>query len=195
MKQKRVYIIHGWEGRPEDAWFPWLKSKLEKEGFEVFIPAMPNTEEPTIDEWVNHLLEIVPSPNEDTYFIGHSIGCQAILRYLEKLNNKKIGGAVFVSGWFILKNLETKEEWEIADPWINTPIDFEKVKSATHNFIAVFSDNDPFVPLEENKKLFSEKLNAEIIIEKNKGHFTGEDGVYETPSVLQIFSDILKQGK
>jgi hypothetical protein len=27
---KRVFIIHGWEGYPEEGWFPWLKKELEK---------------------------------------------------------------------------------------------------------------------------------------------------------------------
>ena len=27
---KRVFIIHGWEGHPENAWFPWLKKELEQ---------------------------------------------------------------------------------------------------------------------------------------------------------------------
>ena len=28
---KRVFIIHGWDGYPEEGWFPWLKEELEKE--------------------------------------------------------------------------------------------------------------------------------------------------------------------
>jgi len=96
----------------------------------------------------------------------------------------KIGGAVFVAGWFILGDLETKEEKIIGKPWIETPIDFSKVKTTTNNFVAIFSDDDPVIPLEENKKLFEEKLNAKIIIEHNKGHFSGSDNVTELPSAL-----------
>lgn len=191
MDQKRVYIIHGWDEHPKDCWLPWLKNELGNKRFEVSIPAMPNTEEPKIEEWVSHLLSLAPDPDENTYFVGHSIGCQAILRYLEKLDNKKIGGVVFVAGWFTLTNLETEEERKIADPWLKTPIDFEKVKNAAGNIIAIFSDNDPFVPLEENKKLFSEKLSAKIIIENNKGHFTGEDGIFELPIVLRELEKLL----
>ncbi|MBU4141279.1 hypothetical protein KKE99_00155, partial [Patescibacteria group bacterium] len=32
MNQKRIFIIHGWEGAPESNWFPWLKKQLEKQG-------------------------------------------------------------------------------------------------------------------------------------------------------------------
>ena len=33
--------------------------------------------------------------DENTYFVGHSIGCQAIMRYLESVDVKKIGGVLF----------------------------------------------------------------------------------------------------
>ncbi len=180
---KRVFIIHRWEGYPEEGWYPWLKKELEKNGFEVFVPAMPNTNEPKIEEWVNFLTNLVGEPDKNTYFIGHSIGCQTILRYLEKLNGKKVGGVIFVAGWFILSNLETEEEKIIAKPWLETSINFEKIKKTTNNFIAIFSDNDPYVPIED-KDIFKEKLGAEIIIENNKGHFSGEDGVTELPAAL-----------
>jgi esterase/lipase len=35
---KKVFIIHGWDGYPEEGWFPWLKKELEKKGFSVFVP-------------------------------------------------------------------------------------------------------------------------------------------------------------
>ena len=52
--QKRVIIIHGWESGPTEHWFPWLKSELEKNGFEVLTPQMPNTFFPRQAEWVSY---------------------------------------------------------------------------------------------------------------------------------------------
>jgi len=178
-----VFIIHGWDGYPEEGWFPWLKKELEQRGFEVFVPAMPNPDEPKIEEWIPFFANIIGQPDENTYFVGHSIGCQTIIRYLEKID-KKIGGVIFVAGWFTLMNLKTEEEVEIAKSWLETPVDFDRVKVVTNNFVAIFSDNDPMVPFEENKKLFETRFNAKIIIEHNKGHFNGSDGVTELPVVL-----------
>lgn len=76
---KRVFIIHGWDGHPDEQWFPWLKKELEQRGFEVYVPQMPKTEEPRIDIWVPYLRGLVGRPDQDTYFVGHSIGPQAIL--------------------------------------------------------------------------------------------------------------------
>ena len=42
--KKRVFIIHGWEGYPEECWFPWLKTEIEKTGFEVVVPNMPDAD-------------------------------------------------------------------------------------------------------------------------------------------------------
>ena|SRR4030042_501921 len=182
--KKKVFIVHGWDGYPKEGWFPWLKKELEQRGFRVQVPSMPESTEPKIKTWVQHLAEIVGNADENTFFVGHSIGCQAILRYLENLPaDKKIGGAIFVAGWFTLMNLETDEEKEIASPWIETPIDFEKVKQHTNKFFAVFSDNDDFVPA-NNKETFEQKLGAQTAIEHNKGHFSGNDEVTEIPIVL-----------
>lgn len=182
---KRVFIIHGWEGYPEEGWFPWLKNKLEKNGVQVSVPAMPESAEPKIEAWVSYLSKIVGNVDENTFFVGHSIGCQAILRYLESLPaDKKAGGAIFVAGWFILQNLASDKEWEIARPWLETPIDFEKVKQCTRKFFAVFSDNDEFVPF-NNKELFEKNLGAEILVEHKKGHFRGSDEIKEIPIILE----------
>lgn len=189
--KKRVFIIHGWEGNPEEGWFPWLKKELEQKGFEVFAPVMPNTDEPKIEEWVPFIVNLVGEPDEDTYFVGHSIGCQAIMRYLETLGNKKIGGIIFVAGWFHLVNLEGPEEEKIAKPWVENKINLEKVKNTSDNFIAIFSDNDDWVPLSD-KDIFAKELNAKIIVEKNKGHFCEASGLKELPIVLD---SILRMSK
>ena len=164
---KRVFIIHGWDGYPDEGWFPWLKKELEQNGFQVHIPAMPESAEPKIEAWVSHLYKIVGDVDENTYFVGHSIGCQTIIRYLESLPvDKKVEGATFVAGWFTLMNLKTDEEKEIA------------------KFFAVFSDDDEVVP-QDNKNLFEERLGAKTAIEHGKGHFSGSDGVKELPSILE----------
>ncbi len=69
---------------------------------------------------------------------------------------------------------------------MDTPIDFEKVKSHSRNIIGIFSTNDPFVPLEENKHILEEKINARTIVLENRGHFTESDGVSALPELLEV---------
>lgn len=104
------------------------------------------------------------------------------MRFLEKLHkHKKIAGCVFVAGWFDLINLEP-EEMRIAHPWINSRIDFERILDHCNNFLAIFSDNDPCVHLNEVEK-FRENLGAKIIIKKGLGHF---DAVEKIPEILKF---------
>lgn len=182
---KKVFMIHGWDSNPDNCWFPWIKKELESKDFEVHIPKMPDTEHPKIEPWVSKISEVVGTPDKSTYLVGHSIGCQTIMRYLETLpEGTKIGGVIFVAGFFNLPNLETQEEKDIAKPWLETPINTNKIKNTTNNFIAIFSDNDEDVPLSDSK-IFKEKLDAKIIVEQDKGHFDDEKGIKELPIVLE----------
>ncbi|MCX6744660.1 MAG: alpha/beta hydrolase, partial [Candidatus Parcubacteria bacterium] len=125
----RVFIVHGWGGNPSEAWFPWLKKQLEAKGIEVFVPQMPDTEHPVIDRWVSFLAYQIGWPDSKVYLVGHSIGVQTILRYLQTLD-RPIGGVVSVAGFYRLipHSLEGPEEDKLAKPWLETPIDSDKVK-------------------------------------------------------------------
>lgn len=191
-KMKRVFIIHGWEGIPDEPMLRWLRRQLEEKGFDVTSPQMPLPDSPDIWVWNEKLNRLIKNLDKNTYFIGHSIGCQAILRYLEKLPLKTIiGGAVLIAPWINLKpeTFGDEEAREIGRPWLETPIDFNKIRKHLKKIICIFSDNDPFVPLSD-KDIFKEKLGAEIIIEHKKKHFSGDDNIKELPIALNKLLEI-----
>lgn len=192
--QKRVIIVHQWCGTPKTDFYPWLKKELEKRNFKVIVPVMPDTNHPKIKSWKNKLNKTIIKPDKNTFFIGHSVGCQTILRYLESLpNSSKVGGVIFVAGWFNLTREVTsdKDQYKTAKPWMNTKINFNKILKHTKNFTAIFSNNDPYVPLSDSK-IFKNKLKANIILEKNKGHFTQDDKIRKVPKVLKEFLKLTK---
>mgnify|MGYP001576371914 FL=1 len=185
---KRVILVHRWDGNPKADWYPWLEKELKRRGIALDVLKMPNPSEPAIETWVPFLQKNVEDVDDHTYFIGHSVGCQTILRYLAAMpDDWKIGGAVFVAGWFTLHGLTTQEERDIAGPWLTEPFDFEKVKKRKYSFIALFSDDDPFVPL-ENKEIFNKKLGAQTIVEKGQGHYNEK----KAPQVLREVLHLLK---
>ena len=190
--QKRVFIIHGWGGYPEEGWFPWLKKEFEESEFEVHVPQLPEADQPRIYNWVPAIAKAVGSPDENTYFVGHSMGCQAIARYLETLpQGTKVGGAIFVAGFFKrLTGLEDDPKVQATDKhWLETPIDLKKIRERLPKNIAIFSDDDPWVPL-ENQEEFRDLLGAKIIIEHKKRHFSGSDGVQELPVARDALLEI-----
>jgi len=180
----RVFIIHGWGGFPQEAWFPWLKQQLETKGIAVQVLLMPDSETPRIDTWVTFLAQQIGQPDADTYLVGHSIGVQTILRYLETINTT-IGGVLAVAGFYKLipGSLEGPREEEIAKPWLDIPIDNKKVKQNVSKVTAIFSDNDPFVGL-DNVDIFINNLGAEIVVLKGKGHMGASEGFKEIPEIL-----------
>src|SRR3989344_1117264 len=152
---------------------------------------MPDPSKPKINDWISYLSKTVGDVDDDTFFIGHSVGCQTILRYLEGLRNEKlVGGCVFVAPWFNLINL-TQEEEKIISPWLDKPIEFTRIKLHTSKFISIFSDNDPFVSL-DNKELFKNLLDSKIIIKHKKGHFSDEDGAKKLPDALKSLLHLSK---
>ena len=54
----------------------------------------------------------------------------------------------------------------------------------------IFSDNDYFVSLEQEKK-FKELLNAKTVIVKDKGHISIDDGVKELNEIYNELIDII----
>src|SRR3989338_3098324 len=192
---KRVYIVHGWEGSPDEPMHKWLKKQLEEKGFKVFALKMPDPSLPRRNKWIDYLNKEIKNPDENTYFIGHSLGCQTILRWLKQLPDRiKIGGVVLIAPWLELdeKTIEEEnwsdKEFEIAKPWFES-INFSKCAKHCKKFVCIFSDNDPFITLSKTK-IFKDKLNAEIIIEKNKGHFDIGSGIKDNPMALKKLLEI-----
>jgi len=187
---KRAIIAHCWGGYPDYCWYPWVK-KLESRGFEVSVPAFPDTDNPKFAEWLSKLKETVNEPDKNLYLIGHSLGCITIMRYLETFaENQKIGGVVFVAGF------NENVGFEEIKSFFETPMDLEKIKNKVKDgFVAIHSDDDPYVSL-KYADIFKEKLDAKIIIKHNAKHFSGavegEENCAELPDVVESIEKFIK---
>lgn len=187
--KKKAYIIHGWDGSPQEPLIEWIRIELIKLNYNVIVPKMPNPNKPKIKNWVDKIKEITNSLNNNDIFIGHSIGCQAILRYLENINdNIFIDKIILIAPWITLDKNTIKEEGDeiikIAKPWMETPINYNKIKPHVNEIISLFSTNDPYVPL-SNSKIFKKELDSKIIKLNNKGHFD-EASISELPELIKL---------
>ncbi|MBU0957888.1 MAG: alpha/beta hydrolase [Nanoarchaeota archaeon] len=171
---KKVILVHGWGGSPKEDWYNWLKKELIKKGYEVEAPEMPDTLNPKIDAWVGKLEEVFKE-SEEVYLVGHSIGCQTIMRFLEK-NNIKLKKVILVAPWLSLTDETWDEDYteEKAKPWIETPIDFDNVKTKAEKFVVVYSETDPYVP-KDDPFVLKDKLGGELINMGDGGHLDREE--------------------
>ena len=72
---------------------------------------------------------------------------------------------------------------QIAD-FVNYPFDWKKIKNRCKRFVQIYSDNDPYISLEESLFL-AKQLGIRSLLEKNAGHITAPDfGPY--PRLLKL---------
>ena len=71
-------------------------------------------------------------------------------------------------------------EFAIHLAYSSREISGESIKKRKTPLVALFSDDDPFVPL-ENVDIFKKKLGAETIVEHGQGHYNHA----QAPSVLK----------
>ncbi|MEI6042673.1 MAG: alpha/beta hydrolase [bacterium] len=183
---KKVYIVHGYTGTPDGNWFPWLKSELEKiDDVTVKVLAMPNTDHPICSEWLPYIQSEVLNPDENTYFVGHSLGCITIVQYLNNLNPEiKTGGAVLVAGFV------SPIHFTELNSFFDIPLDFEKIKRVANKIIAISSDNDPHVPYWQAEELET-NLGAELYTIQGGQHLNKKAGYKEIPLVLEKVEELM----
>lgn len=121
----------------------------------------------------------------NTVLMGHSVGCQAVLRYLARLPpGSELTAAIYVAGWFTVDR-----PWDSILPWIHTPLDFAVARQRARQHIVLLSDNDPFTAdYQATAALFQERLGATVIVAPDRRHFNDR----QEPDVLQILRTSLQ---
>jgi uncharacterized protein len=153
---------------------------------------MPHADHPTIAEWVGFIAGLVGEPDPQTAMVGHSIGGQAVVRYLEKLgaSGKSVGRTVLVASGFP-PGLSREEAVatvggdEVLVPWLTVPVDAGMVKRAAGACTVIISEDDPYIDAAKAEAGFRAALDPRIVIEHSKGHMNDESGLTELPSALQ----------
>lgn len=186
---KRAVIVHCWGGEPNYAWYPWVAKQLEAKDFTVSVPEMPDAEEPQLKKWLEHLQDVVGTPDEELVLIGHSVGCATIMRYLETLSEEqRVGKVIFVAGYTDAIGFRELENF------FTKPFQFEKIKAKSiEGFVAIQSDDDPFVTEQYGNRL-EEELGAELIVIEGAGHMSGliteKDSCTELPEVVEAATGV-----
>lgn len=197
-------MIHGSFGSPQDAWFPWLKDKLEASGHEVIAPqfpvdpwedvvqknAMQYQPSQSLSSWMNTFEAVFPklAKRNDLCFIGHSMGTLFTLHVVARYS------LVIREAFFVAPFLYPATEEELRDPSValidkaNTTFykndfDFDFLRKHIIQSTVLMSDNDPYIPEWEARE-FAEKLQSHVI----KLHGLGHMGI---ESHMMKFSELL----
>lgn len=190
MKDKKwnIYVVHGYTASSKDEWFPWLKSKLTENNIKVTIFDMPNSNSPNVIQWDSHLDKNITECDENTFFVGHSLGCISLLRYLEKQPvDKKIGGVVLVSGF-----LEEVPTLPMLDSFIKHDLNVKKLTELIRNLCVISSPSDSIVDYKYSCEL-AKQLKAKLITVENGGHFIAQEGFTEFPLVYDELCKMIKE--
>jgi len=154
---KNVIILHGTGASPDMYWYPYIRNELEKKGYKVSVPSLPNKDKSDINDWLPFALDNCEI-DEDTILIGHSAGGPLILSILENMK-VKIKQAILVAGFLGLDS-----------SIIQSSYNWDKIKSNVKDIIFINSDNDPWgCDDKEGRKLF-EKLGGKQIILNGEAH-------------------------
>lgn len=166
---KRAVILHGTDGKPEESWRPWLREKLEAEGYEVWIPALPGNHTPNRKVYGDFLFG-QGWDFTDNLVIGHSSGAVEVLNLLMDERLAKVKMAVMVGAWSGGLPMSYEEgNDQFAHLFPPEGFDFELMKSKAEKIAFFHGDNDPYCPLEQAKFL-AEKLDASLTVIPGGGH-------------------------
>lgn len=165
----KFVILHGFQSAPDRPRWLWAKAKLEEMGHEVILPALPNPDAPTEEEWVGTALAAT-TYDEHTVLVGHSLGSVAALKVLEKLDTP-IARLVTVGG-FVSKNFkDNPRPFEKTFTW---KFDGEKIRRNTKS-ITILHDPRDYAVSDAQAKELSELLQTPITLgTSNEPHFTGD---------------------
>lgn len=182
---KTAIILHGTLGSPDGNWFQWIKKEFEGRGMNVWLPQLPQAEQPSLRKWQRFVKEECPFPiNEQTLIVGHSSG--AILALVLAENNiEKIGAIVDVSVFH-----DNSLQWQPNNQLFDVKFDWTAIKEGVNELLFIHSDNDPYVPLNQAQYVAT-NTGGKMIVIPGEGHFNLERGdqYKQFPMLLGMLED------
>lgn len=183
MAEKRLVIVHGFTAAPEHHWFPWLKQQAVQSGLNVTVPRLPDSQAPQPESWLDALEDSIGEPDENSWLVGHSLGCITLLNYLtQRYPGAAAGGLLLVSGFS-----EPVPGLEMLDSFTRKPVNADSVIARIPQRVVIGSLNDEIVPPEYSLRL-SKQLSAPFYALPDHGHFLARDGVTELPLITRLLN-------
>jgi leucyl-tRNA synthetase len=149
-------LLHGYTARAEGGFRQWLSKELESRGHKVFVPNLPNTDNPLVKEQVDYVLKNYKF-DKNTVLLGHSLGSVVALKVVEKL--KRPIKKLILASAFSNPKFKKQIGFEKGFDW---KFNFKKVKANAKEIIILRDISDEGISDEQTGELLSE-LNCKII--------------------------------
>jgi leucyl-tRNA synthetase len=190
LRIKKALVIYGLSGDAKENWFPWLKETLEKDGWEVSVPLLPDACHPEIEEW-NKVLSNEFKTN--SIIVGHSLGVPAALNLVQTAG-KEVNKLILVApvnpnqDWKHLKTAYPSADWDAVKRFADIKFDWKKISNLVGQIVIYYSDNDEYIH-QSSVEFYRKHLpNAIFKFIPGKGHFNRKSGTTEFPEILDDIS-------
>lgn len=184
---RQIFVLHGYSASIDDHWFLDLKHQIEDEHTTVTLIPFPDSEHPDVDAWQKVLDQHIPTVDENTYFVAHSLGVITLLHFLQRHDYQKIGGMILVSGFSGPISDFSPLDAYITKSKVDTSY-FHDIKKK----LVYLSNNDDLVPPKLTIQLAKE-IDAPYITVPNGGHFLGREGYTTFPQVVNSLKEMLER--
>ena len=203
-RPSRATILHGYLATPDDHWFPWLAGRLEAAGFEVRVPALPESARPDAAAWHAAAVDAIGDVRDGDAVIAHSLGGLTALRALADLAGQRaaerrmpgtdpgsprslahrLGTLVLVAGFCEpLESLPELDDFIAADAGPAGAVHMPGIRDLVRGTSMVRSDDDAIVPAAASDALAA-ALEVPVEVVPGAGHFLASEGVTELRAAL-----------
>lgn len=179
---KNAILLQGAGETTESFWLPFIKAELEKKGFDVWLPQLPDNDDPDLKKNLPFVLENGQFA-EETVIIGHSAGCPLILSVLENIDTQ-VKQVILVAGF-----ATTLPGEDAANKILQENYDWKKIGAHVKDIIFINSDNDPWGCDDKQGRYMLDNLGkGKLIIPKGEGHMGSEtfNQPYKIPFIIKI---------
>ena len=179
--KSQVLICHAYNTLPSENWYKWLEGVLGERGYDAKVLEFPTPSAPSEEKWVESIKNA--HSKDPVILVGHSLGCRAILAYLNqyKVTVEKI--ILLACPMFLDGVVDTR-------PTLGAyfdkaqELDFTLISNLVGTAHLFHDTSDPILPMknvEFLEKEFGEK--AVLHISDTYKHF----GVPEIPELIELF--------
>lgn len=173
-------------GRGDSDFYPWLARRLREQGWRGEVETAPllPPDAPDLASTVSAVRGRLGGAGRAarTVLVGHSVGAQAVMRALA-VPGPAVAGLVLVAAWWTLDRPDP-----VLARWIEAPFDWQRARERAARRVVLLSTDDPYTAdAARTRRLFEERLAAEVRIHDRAGHFNRD----EEPAVLHAVRELV----